>query len=87
MTSLKEAKKLEHSDCSSLTYEEAACVPLSDELHGSLRQVVPKGNRAKDHQNNMVSAGITSTSLRRNRRAYEKPHASKNIKWIPKYHY
>lgn len=68
-----------------LTYEEAATVPLSEELSGSLRAVVPKGIPLQLQQVAMRKSGDAADPRRRNRRAYEKPHASKRVVWIPKY--
>ena len=70
-----------------LTYDEAALIPLSDELKGSLRTILPKGCAIKDQVRTMRLHGDLMTQDRRNRRNIEKPHASKNIKWHAKYKY
>ena len=64
-----------------MTYEDAGSVPLSDELNGSLRTIIPKGNRVKDLVNWKVDQGEVNKKVSRPRRAYEKPHGKKNIKW------
>lgn len=69
-----------------MTYVEAEAVPLSDELGGSLRTIIPKGRAIVDQTNAMRDAGeLTARDRRRRRR--EKPHAPKNIKWVAKYKY
>ncbi len=65
-----------------MSYEEAGQVPLSDELNGSLRQLVPKGNRVKDMLSWKVKSGEAMAKDRRKRRAYEKPHGRSNVKWV-----
>jgi hypothetical protein len=70
----------------SMTYVEAEAVPLSDELGGSLRTIVPKGRAVVDQTNAMRDAGELTARDRR-RRTREKPHAGKKIKWVAKYKY
>lgn len=62
-------------------------VPLSDELHGSLRQLIPKGQPLIERVSHLREQGDLMKTDRRNRQAYEKPHAGKNIKWYAKYKY
>ncbi len=85
---LKENKKKlseEEKKLHTLTYEDAATVPLSDELTGSLRTIIPKGVAVLDHTMHMRQSGDLATRDRRKRKAYEKPHGDKNVVWIPKY--
>lgn len=65
-----------------MSYDDAGQVPLSDELGGSLRTMIPKGNRAKDLMKWKIEKGDMLQKGARKRRAYEKPHAKKKIKWI-----
>lgn len=62
-------------------------VPLSDELGGGLRAVLPKGTALTLQANSMVRSGDVVVPGRRNRRSYEKPHAPKRIAWHAKYKY
>jgi hypothetical protein len=76
-----EEEKLIHT----LSYEDARAVPLSDELTGSLRTIIPKGVAVLDRTLQMRLSGDLSLRDRRKRKAYEKPHADKNVVWVPKY--
>lgn len=62
-------------------------VPLSDELGGGLRTVLPKGTALTLQANSMTRSGDMVVPGRRNRRNYEKPHAPKRIAWHAKYKY
>lgn len=64
---------------------EVSAVPLSDELQGSLRAMKPKGAPSLDAMQSMIASGETRAAFARKRRAYEKPHGAKRIKWVPKY--
>jgi hypothetical protein len=68
-----------------LPVHDVSAVALSDELHGSLRQMIPKGTAVSERLQAMISVGETAAPFTRKRRAYEKPHAAKRIKWFPKY--
>ena len=70
-----------------MKYEEAGLVPLSDELRGSLRAMVPKGVAIKLVENGMRDSGMLMSRTRRARRSGETPHANKRVKWIAKYKY
>lgn len=88
--SIKEAKKAKKQETDemnmyAMTYQEAGTIPLSDELSGSLRQIIPKGIPLVSMENEMRRQGDLSERDRRNRRAYEKPHASERVVWVPKY--
>ena len=72
----------EQESLTKLTYDEAGQIPLSDELNGSLRQMIPKGNRVKDFVTWKVQTGEAMPKDRRKRRAYERPHGRQNVKWI-----
>jgi len=65
-----------------MSYDDAGQVPLSDELGGSLRTMIPKGNRAKDLMKWKIEKGDMLQKGARKRKAFEKPHAKKKIKWI-----
>jgi hypothetical protein len=79
-------KKLaEEAEKKAMSYEEAGCVPLTDELAGNMRQIIPKGVFIRDKQTEMRNNGDLMARDRRNRRTYEKPHADKKVVWVPKY--
>lgn len=71
----------------SMDYEEVAAIPLSDELGGSLRTVLPKGVPLNQRAAAMRKAGDIAAVDRRTRRAHEKPHAARRIAWHAKYKY
>jgi nucleolar protein 53 len=87
MKKLRETKKKEAMESTAMTYEDAGHVPLSDELRGSLRTLKPKGSTLKIQVSRMRATGDMMRPDRRKRKTYEKPHADKKIKWIPKYKY
>ena len=70
-----------------MNYEEAGLIPLSDELRGSLRKLVPKGVAIKSVECSMRDAGKLMSRTRRARRMGETPYASKRVKWVAKYKY
>ena len=72
-----------------LSYEEAAYIPLPDELEGrmSLRLLKTKGSTLVAQQQGMVTVGDATSRSRRNRKHNEKPHAAKRIKWVAKKKY
>lgn len=72
-------------DQSALSYREAGLIPLSDELNGTLRAIIPKGSRLKDQVMSMISCGNATEVGWRKRRAYEKPHGARNIKWYSQF--
>lgn len=87
-----EIKKIQTSSSSaeeedSLTLKDVSTVPLSDELHGNLRSLQPKGNIVLEHVRGMEKSGELGLKNTRKRRKTEKPHAPKNIKWHAKYKY
>jgi hypothetical protein len=67
-----------------LKISDVASVPLSDELGGSLRAVIPRGSRIKDQVHALIGAGMANQKAARNKK-HNKPHAGPNIKWFPKY--
>ena len=81
------AQRKDASEAGALTREEAVLVPLSDELRGSLRTLLPKGCAVKDQARAMRSNGDLMAQDRRKRKSTEKPHGSKRIKWHAKYKY
>lgn len=70
-----------------LDYDDIGNVPLSDELGGGLRTIIPKGVAITQREQTMRKAGDVMEQDRRTRRAYEKPHAPRNTAWHPKYKY
>jgi hypothetical protein len=83
----REAQKKKAAEEGALSFEEAVLVPLSDELRGSLRTILPKGCAVKDQARNMQVNGDLFAKDRRKQKTFEKPHQSKNIKWHAKYKY
>lgn len=81
----QKAQEAEEDRVKRLKDYEISSVPLSDELNGSLRQIKPKGVPVVDQMQSMISAGETRAAFERKRRAYEKPHGSKRVKWFAKY--
>lgn len=70
-----------------MSYEEAGLVPLSDELGGSLRALLPKGVLIKTLEADMRKSGKLLAKDRRALRRGEKPHGGKNIRWVAKHKY
>lgn len=62
-------------------------VPLSDELSGSLRKIIPKGIALKVQSLEMTKKGLLMSRDRRRRQKHEKPHGAKRVIWVPKYKY
>jgi hypothetical protein len=81
------AQRKDALEAGALTREESVLVPLSDELRGSLRTLLPKGCAVKDQARAMRSNGDLMAQDRRKRKSTEKPHGSKRIKWHAKYKY
>jgi hypothetical protein len=83
----QKAAKLEaeRAALTAMNYADAGTVPLTDELHGSLRLIQPKGISLADQSALMTAAGDLADRNRRNRQKHEKPHAGKKVVWIPKY--
>eukprot|EP01036_Dinobryon_divergens_P031466 gene31466-40866_t len=82
-----QAKK-KASSAASLTYEQSAEVPLSDELCGSLRQLRPKGRPLGERLRLLRSSGRAAPAPRLGgQRAHMKPHAAKRVVWHAKYKY
>jgi hypothetical protein len=70
-----------------MRYEEGASVPLSDELTGSLRTVVPKGLPVSERAARLRDRGLLADPAfqRRKRKVHEKPHKPRALVWHPKY--
>eukprot|EP01039_Chlorochromonas_danica_P009020 gene9020-9955_t len=62
-------------------------VPLSDELHGSLRLVKAKGVPLRDAVQSLISSGQANSQQRLGRLKRAHPHKGKKIKWVAKYKY
>lgn len=71
----------------SMSYEEIGAIPLSDELGGGLRTVLPKGVALSHHASAMRQSGDLAAIDRRTRRAHEKPHGPRRTAWHAKYKY
>lgn len=72
-----------------LTYLGAGTIPLSDELHGSIRQLMPKKNclLAEEIEKLQANKEITVQGRRRRRGGEKNPYGPKKVKWIPKHKY
>lgn len=79
----KEASESEKK--SAVTYEESADVPLSDELGGSLRTLIPKGSNVKTMSRNYDGAGKTTKKNNTNNKKGQHPHRAPNVKWIARH--
>jgi nucleolar protein 53 len=69
------------SQQNSLDYHEVSSVPLSDELQGSLRRLIPKGIAVKNQVHVMRTEGHLMKTDRRVRTRLEKPHKSRRMHW------
>ncbi len=78
-------KQAEEDKKKGLSPHEVSAVPLSDELSGSLRCIIPKGVAMVDRTCQMLQNGDVFDNNRRNRRKIEKPHGASKVVWIPKY--
>ena len=76
----KTAKEKRHE----LTYEDGGEVPLSDEIGGSLRTLIPKGSDVKSLSRSYDRAGKTSRNNNTNNKKGHHPHRAPNLKWIPR---
>ena len=84
----KKLKEQKEKTAVYMTYQEAASVPLTDELTGSVRTLRPKGMILRDTAHKMKTLGIVGESLsdkRMRKRKGDKPHSERNIKWHAKY--
>lgn len=87
---LKEAKRQDQLRANSMMVGisdyEVSAVPLSDELSGSLRTIIPKGVCIVDRTQSLLEKGEFSSRSRKVRKV-ENPHGARKVKWIPKYKY
>ena len=76
-------------DDGALSYAESGTVPLSDELGGSLRTLIPKGSSVKSMATTYDEAGKTIKSFksRGGAKKYARPHAAPNVKWVARQKY
>jgi len=70
-----------------MSYEEAGAIPLTDELDGSLRTLIPKGLPLQDQIIRMRNTGDLMRTDRRSRKVRDVPHKGKRVKWVAKYKY
>lgn len=70
-----------------MDYEEVGAIPLSDELGGGLRTILPKGVALSHRAAAMRKSGDIAVVERRSRRSHEKPHAPRRTAWHAKYKY
>lgn len=69
-----------------ITESEISSIPLTDELHGNLRSIIPKGISIQDRTNALLEKGEFSSRSRKSRKV-ENPHGARRVKWIAKYKY
>ena len=79
--------KEKNSQPPGMTYTEAGSVLLTDELSGSLRTLKPELCPIKSHIDTMVVKGDVIRKDARKRKAYERPHGGKQVKWVARYKY
>lgn len=85
---MKDAKKKLDEDAArkALNYDEAGNIPLSDELGGSLRTIVPKGVAVVERARRMKDEGMLIEKRKKGKKKTDhKHHGSSNIVWHPKY--
>jgi hypothetical protein len=87
MKLLNKIKKEESLDFTSMTYDESGLVPLSDELNGTIRKIIPKGSAINGQVAQMRQNGDVAIRDRRKRRAYEAPHKQEKLVWVAKHKY
>lgn len=68
-----------------MTYQEAAAVPLSDELSGSMRTLRPKGTLSLSLEDMKTRGVLPLSDKRMKTKKRDKPHAERNVKWHSKY--
>ncbi len=86
---LKAVLRSDNKDEGALTYGESGAVPLSDELGGSLRTLIPKGSSVRAMANTYDDAGKTIKPVKSRGGAarYARPHKAPNVKWIARHKY
>lgn len=77
----------QQSKLSVMSYNDAGAVLLTDELTGNLRTLKPVVCPIKSHIMAMVETGELVGKNNRKRRAYEKPHQAKQVKWVARHKY
>mmetsp|Transcript_18644 Transcript_18644/g.18735 ORF Transcript_18644/g.18735 Transcript_18644/m.18735 type:complete len:351 (+) Transcript_18644:41-1093(+) len=83
----QEHKKEKESENLALSYDEAGAIPLSDELKGSLRCLLPKGSSLKNQVERFRSTDELIDKTFRKPTLFDKRHKGKKIKWVAKYKY
>lgn len=83
----KEKESKQELRRNSLNYFDALSVPLSDELSGSLRTLTPRVCPLRAQVASLVKDGKAVAKNSRKKRAFEKPHAGKNVKWVARHKY
>lgn len=84
---LREVQAQSSKDDSALSYDEAGHVPLSDELSGSLRRVIPKGSALNSAVSKVRQSGGFTMRDKFRRKKGDSLHATKKVKWVAKYKY
>lgn len=87
MKELRKVKAQSSVDMTALSYEEAGSVPLSDELSGSLRRIIPKGSMINSAVSKLKSTGAISFRDKFKRKKGDSLHKTKKVKWVAKYKY
>lgn len=84
---LRRVLKEEAGRTREMSYAEAGAVPLTDELGGSLRTLLPKGVLVKALEADMRLRGELATAGRRAMRKGDQPHGARNLRWVAKHKY
>lgn len=87
---LLELRKIQASssaDDSALSYDESGSVPLSDELSGSLRRIIPKGSTITNAVTKLKTTGAIQFRDKLKRKKGDTLNKTKKVKWVAKYKY
>jgi Nop53 (60S ribosomal biogenesis) len=84
---LREIKALASADDSALSYDESGSVPLSDELSGSLRRIIPKGSTITNAVAKLKTTGAIQFRDKLKRKKGDTLNKTKKVKWVAKYKY
>jgi nucleolar protein 53 len=74
-------------DETAMTYEEAGAVPLSDELSGTLRRVIPKGSGLNSTVTKFKSTGAIQFRDKFKRHKGDNLHTRKRVVWVARHKY
>jgi hypothetical protein len=88
---LRELRKVQRQsavDVTAMSYHEAGEVPLSDELSGSLRRIIPKGSGLNNTVSKLKSTGALQFRDKFNRRKGDNTlRQQKRVVWVARHKY